>query len=294
MPVDLLKFSNLTGAIPYDNLEDAEAVVENLCSENLAVIVTNKATNIVHGTHSHNSYEFVLSYTKMPSSPIDNKIYDRKENTMFAINPMQEHGITTDIKGFNVCGIHFDKSFLQGIAEDIYGSPNIVFTNDSYTVNHDISMLIRMFLEEMKYKQPGYEYMVENLSLLVAGNLVRQIRHNLLSKPHNTPRGVNENLKKVIDYMNENYTNGVSCEDLSELVNIDKYRFIRSFKAQTSKTPYEYLLDLKLEKAKKMLKMKNYSITEISMLCGFSSHSHFTSTFRKKTGMSPTEYRMEP
>jgi AraC-like DNA-binding protein len=94
--------------------------------------------------------------------------------------------------------------------------------------------------------------------------------------------------------MNENYTVGVSCTELSDLIKMDKYRFIRNFKAQTGKTPYEYLLDLKIEKAKKMLKLNDCSITEISMLCGFSSHSHFTSTFKKKIGISPTKYRQEP
>ena len=93
--------------------------------------------------------------------------------------------------------------------------------------------------------------------------------------------------------MNENYTTGVSCTELSKLINMDKYRFIRAFKKQMDKTPYEYLLDLKIEKAKIMLKAKDYTITEISMICGFSSHSHFTYTFRKRTGLSPSEYRMD-
>lgn len=175
---------------------------------------------------------------------------------------------------------------------DIYGSPNILFSNDSFVVSHDISMLIRLFLEELRYKQSGYEYMIENLSLLIAGNLVRQIKHNLPSKPHNILKSKKEYIKKVIDYMNENYTASVSCDEMANLIKMDKFGFIRSFKAQTSKTPYEYLLDLKIEKAKKMLRASDYSITEISMLCGFSSHSHFTSTFKKKAGISPTEYRM--
>jgi transcriptional regulator GlxA family with amidase domain len=196
------------------------------------------------------------------------------------------------LKGFNICGIHIDKSLVQNASMDIYGSPNILFSNDSFVVSHDISMLTHLFLEELRYRQSGYKYMAESLSLLIAGNLIRQIKHNLPSKPHNILKSNEENIKKVIDYMNENYTAGVSCAEMANLIKMDKFGFIRSFKAQTSKTPYEYLLDLKIEKAKKMLKASEYSITEISMLCGFSSHSHFTSTFKKKAGISPTEYRM--
>lgn len=94
--------------------------------------------------------------------------------------------------------------------------------------------------------------------------------------------------------MNEHYANSFSCDELSGLIKMNKFRFIRIFKKQMDKTPYEYLLDLKIEKAKKMLKAKDYTITEISMMCGFSSHSHFTTLFKKKTGLSPTEYRMSP
>ncbi|MGI6586588.1 MAG: helix-turn-helix domain-containing protein [Lutisporaceae bacterium] len=152
-------------------------------------------------------------------------------------------------------------------------------------------MLVRLFLEELKYKQSGYEFMIENLSLLIVGNLLRHVKHNLSHKTYNLPKCSTNNIKTVINYMNDNYISGVSCSDLANLIKMDRYGFIRSFKAETGRTPYEYLLDLKIEKAKKMLKSNEYTITEISMMCGFSS-SHFTSTFKKRVGISPTEYKI--
>lgn len=291
MPADLQKVINLAGIVPFDNVDDAKTIIENFCSENIAVLLTNKAANIRKGTHFHDSYEFVICYTKIPSAIINKKIYNRKINTLFAVNPLQEHGVTVDLKGFSLCGIHIDNDLMKSVSMTMYGSPDIVFSNDSYVVNHDLSMLVRLFLEELKYKQSGYEYMIENIGLLIAGNLMRQIKHNLTSKTNFIPKNNTETIKAVIDYMNENYTSGVSCTELAELVKMDKFGFIRSFKSETSKTPYEYLLDLKIEKAKKMLKANDCTITEISMQCGFSSHSHFTSTFKKRAGISPTEYR---
>ncbi len=287
MAADLKKLIDMTGVIPFENVDE----IERFCNNDIAVLVTSKDTNVTHGVHFHNSYEFVICHADIPSSIIKDKVYNRPNNTLFAVNPMEEHGVAIDSKGFSLCGIHIDNNLMKEIAMSIYGSPNILFSNESFVVSHDISMLIRMLLEEHKYKQPGHEFMIENLNSLIIVNLIRQIKHNLPSKPHNAPIGVKENIKKAIDYMNENYTGGISNAELSNLINMDKYRFIRSFKAQTGKTPYEYLLNLKVEKARKMLKGGNSSITEISMICGFSSHSHFTSTFKKKTGMSPTEYR---
>jgi AraC family transcriptional regulator len=292
MSVDMKKIIDLAGAIPFDNINDAKVIIENFCSNDMAVITTNKATNVSHGTHCHNSYEFVICYSTITSNIVDNKMYDRSANSLFASNPMQEHGLAAGIKGFSLCGIHIDKKLLQSVANSIYSSPKIVFSNDSFTVNHDLSMLLCLFLEELRYKQPGQEFILENLSMLIAANLIRQIKHNLQPKPHNLRKNSKENIKKVIDYMNENFTTDISCSDLSKLINMDKFSFIRSFKSQTSKTPYEYLLDLKIEKAKKMLKSDKYTITEISMMCGFSSHSHFTTTFKKKIGVSPKEYKL--
>jgi AraC-like DNA-binding protein len=294
MSIDMQKVITLAGNIPFDNIEYAKEVIENFCSESIAVVLTNRTTSIIRGTHLHDSYEFVICHTKLPSTLIDNKVYDRKNNTLFAVNPLQEHGITTDLKGFSLCGLHIDKSLIQSVSTEIYGSPSILFSNDSFILTHDISMLVRLFLEELKYKQSGYEYLIENLSLLIVGNLLRQIKHNLSYRQQYISNNNNKNIKTVIDYMNENYTTGVSCIELADLIKMDRFGFIRSFKAETGKTPYEYLLDLKIEKAKKILKGNEYTITEVSMMCGFSSHSHFTSTFKKKTGISPTEYKTDP
>lgn len=292
MPVDMQKILDLAGPIPFSNIEDSKVVVENFCSKDIAVVSTNRNTNISHGTHVHDSFEFTICHTDIPSIVVDSRIQDGPKGALIAFNPMQEHGLLQDVEGFNLSGIHIEKSIVQKVAEEIYGSPNIVFSNDIFMVSHDINLLTGLFLEELRFKQTGQEFMAENLALLIIGSLIRSIRHNLSPKPHNKPKGYKENLKTVIDYMNENYAAGVSCSELSKLIKMDKYGFIRAFKKQTNKTPYEYLLDLKIEKAKKMLKDGKYSITEISMLCGFSSHSHFTTTFRKKIGISPTEYKL--
>ncbi|MGI6585437.1 MAG: helix-turn-helix transcriptional regulator [Lutisporaceae bacterium] len=283
---------DLTGAIPFKNNDSSKSTIENYYLDNVAVVVTDKTTNIAHGTHCHDSYEFIMAYADIPSALLDNKIHHRSTNSLFAINPMQEHGMAEDQDGFPLCGIHVSKSFMQNVSVNMFNSPDIIFSNDSFNINHDLSMLIRLFLEELKYKQLGHDFIIEHLSLLIAGKLTSHIDNNLRSKPQNTLKYKKENIKKVIDYMNENYYSNISCDEMSELIQTNKFIFIRSFKAETGRTPYEYLLNLKIEKAKKMLKSNEYTVTEISMMCGFSSHSHFTSTFKKKVGISPTEYKI--
>ena len=230
MSVDMEKVMNLAGPIPFTNIGNPKVVVENFCSNDIAIVNTNKTTNISHGTHAHNSYEFDICRAPMPSTTIDNKVHDKPSNSLFAINPMQEHGLMAAIEGFSLCGIHVDKCMVQQVADAIYGSPNIVFFNDSFIVTHDINLLVNLFLEELRYKQVGHEFLVENLSLLLVGNFIRHIKHNLPAKPHNKPNVLKESIKKAIDYMNENYAAGVSCTELAQLIRMDKYSFIRIFK----------------------------------------------------------------
>ncbi|MGN1105127.1 MAG: helix-turn-helix domain-containing protein, partial [Huintestinicola sp.] len=63
------------------------------------------------------------------------------------------------------------------------------------------------------------------------------------------------------------------------------------FKNETGVTPIEYLIGIRLERAKTMLKRKSISVTEIAMNCGFGSSAHFSSCFQSRVGISPTEYR---
>jgi len=81
---------------------------------------------------------------------------------------------------------------------------------------------------------------------------------------------------------------------LNNLVNdlfISKTEMIRQFKKAYDKTPYQYLLEIKVNYAKIMLLNSNQSIAEIASLLAFSSPYHFSVIFKRKTGLSPFEFR---
>ena len=67
--------------------------------------------------------------------------------------------------------------------------------------------------------------------------------------------------------------------------------FNRHFKKETGITPIEYLLDVRIRKSKDMLRRNELSITEIAILCGFSSVAYFSSCFTNRVNVSPQEYR---
>jgi AraC family transcriptional regulator len=67
--------------------------------------------------------------------------------------------------------------------------------------------------------------------------------------------------------------------------------FIRMFQAATGQSPHRFLVELRLERAKKLLQQNRTSLIDVAAACGFSSHAHMSNVFRKVLGVTPKEYR---
>jgi len=79
--------------------------------------------------------------------------------------------------------------------------------------------------------------------------------------------------------------------DLAAIVPLSEFYFARSFKAATGESPYRYLIQRRIERAKVFLSVTQLSVAEISDRVGFSSQSQFTTQFRKLMGTTPRSYR---
>lgn len=100
-----------------------------------------------------------------------------------------------------------------------------------------------------------------------------------------------ELLKSVIKYIDENYADTLSLEETAMKFYMSKKYFCRFFKNNFHKTFIEYLNDVRIENSAHLLSQKDISITQAALSCGFNSMSYYTSTFKKKIGCTPTEYK---
>ena len=96
---------------------------------------------------------------------------------------------------------------------------------------------------------------------------------------------------KVKSYIDEHYKDEMSLEQLADLVGMTCTSFSRYFKQRTSKTISEYIIDIRLGHAARMLIDTADSISEICWRTGFNTLSNFNRLFRKRKGCSPTEFR---
>lgn len=98
-------------------------------------------------------------------------------------------------------------------------------------------------------------------------------------------------VEKAKKYMQENYSKDISLEDVSMKVDISSYYFSKLFKEETGRNFIEYLTELRMEEAKRLLRDTDLSMKEICIQVGYSDPNYFSRSFKKYTGYTPTEAR---
>src|SRR5215475_8259619 len=97
-------------------------------------------------------------------------------------------------------------------------------------------------------------------------------------------------LRRVIEQM-RNFESKLSLQMLAKESGYSRVHFVRMFRAATGCSPHNYLLNLRLERARELLKNPSISLIDIALDCGFSSHSHMSRLFHKSVGVTPSAYR---
>ncbi|AUS98219.1 hypothetical protein CDQ84_09395 [Clostridium thermosuccinogenes] len=101
-----------------------------------------------------------------------------------------------------------------------------------------------------------------------------------------------EMIDKVLAYIQVNYLRpDISAEMLSDMVNLTPGYFGKLFSDYTGKSVNEYIIELRMKKAKELLERNDLSVSDIAMQVGFSNQSYFTATFKKWNGITPNHYR---
>lgn len=98
-------------------------------------------------------------------------------------------------------------------------------------------------------------------------------------------------VRKIIDYIHENYQQDISLESIADTFWIHKVYLAKIFKQETGKCVNEYIRCVRIEKAKELLAQENIKINEIVNATGFNNPQSFYTLFKKYVGMKPGEYR---
>jgi AraC-like DNA-binding protein len=152
---------------------------------------------------------------------------------------------------------------------------------------NNIESLMREMAEEFANQAPMCDKMLDSMLARLLVCLYR-IRPELFLTYENRNTDIVRELQAKIE---NDYSEHFSLADLAGWYHISESHLSHIFKSITGYAPIEYLISCRLSAAKNLLSSSDKSIKEIIDLCGFSDESNFSRTFKKKVGMTPTEFR---
>ncbi len=117
---------------------------------------------------------------------------------------------------------------------------------------------------------------------------VTQACRNIVTKRQEQTRGL---ICKAKAYIEENYNKDISLDEVSRKVDISPYYFSKLFKEETGVNFIDYLTNIRIEKAKKLLLYSDMNIKNICLDIGYSDPNYFSRIFKKQVGLTPTEFR---
>jgi len=149
----------------------------------------------------------------------------------------------------------------------------------------------KKFLEQLqhtltKFKQENNE----DFSVAIDAYLKKYSFEETFTNSEDTKISAEE-LDRILNYIGSRLSEKISLEDLAERLGISKYYFCHIFKQSLGTSPHQYLIQKRIEKAKKLLELGEDSLADIAYQCGFNSQSHFSRHFKQKTGLTPKKYQ---
>ncbi|KAM3099684.1 AraC family transcriptional regulator [Phormidesmis sp. 146-35] len=152
-------------------------------------------------------------------------------------------------------------------------------------------MIATAFHREMYSDNLGGKLYTESLANLF---LIHLLRNYSTQTPtlRSYDRGLShQQLQQAIDFMQDHLSDELSIQDVANLLGMSQYYFCRLFKQSLGTSPYQYVLQQRVEFDKRLLKQQDKPIAQIALECGFTSQSQMTQHFRKLTGTTPKAYR---
>lgn len=156
-------------------------------------------------------------------------------------------------------------------------------------VIHD---LIQRIFAEAKCQESGYKQLCKALVTELFVYLCRNYVTEMMPERDSAKRKKDlERLNAVLGYIEANYNQRITVEQLADMVCLSEDRFGHLFREGVGQPPLQYINAMRLRKALNMLKTNQYTVTEVADAVGFRDYNHFGRLFRKQYGCTPNEIK---
>jgi len=190
----------------------------------------------------------------------------------------------------SLLNVELDPKLLDRASEELgRGGRTPQIRNRFLMRDPEIERICLVLLGELRTGGPGGRLYVESLTHQLSVCLLR--RHSDIAVADSNPGLPRNRVRRVMDYIEANLSNGVRLQELAALAGLSPFHFARQFKDATGLAPHQFVLRSRVERAKQLLERTELSLAEIGLTLGFSHQSHFTTVFRRWVGATPKAWR---
>lgn len=253
--------------------------------------------------HWHKEWELIRIRKGSVTLHVDDCEFVAREGDILLFRDSMLHGslppenVLYDCLVFDLHGLFRSSELFKMHLRPIYRLellPDIYYPKET---NSDIYPFVAELMDihrQHEYAPSDTEY----LELITVSNLshlfLRILQHahytaNQTVVPSSAHRI--SQIKAVLEYIERNYEYEVTLDDLANVAGMNPRYFCRIFKQITSLSPMEYVIYFRIEHACKLLATTTLPIIEVSLECGFNDCSYFIRVFKKRKGMTPSQYR---
>jgi AraC family transcriptional regulator len=235
-------------------------------------------------------YHFLLFFSESPDMTVGGREYKLKKGNLLAIEPWQEvYGFPCENKKFGkYMHIAIDKDFFLSIASETVREGPFSFQHPHGTYSAQLLDLIGNFQRELMDYGETYPLMIKSICTQLVLQLIRDLNR---TSPASKIGKENKYIRAAMELMESHYDSNISINEICRQIYLNPCHFKRVFKEHTGQTPYQYLMRIRIEKSKELLRGTDDSVEEVARRCGFVNSGHFATVFKRHTKLSPTDFR---
>lgn len=248
--------------------------------------------------HDHDFAEITYILSGEGKYLVDKKEYDVSAGDIIMCNPGIGHQhLLVDSKKPTV-------EFFTGFTDFHFKNMpknSIIFPDNEYVLHtsnktrQEISKHCYEMLAENQMNQPGKYFMLKTHLMQIMLLIIREITE----EKDQGQKGCNFEsyhkiyaVKQIINYLNENYEHKISLDQIARNMYLSPVYVSKIFKEETGESPINYLIKIRLEKAKELLvTLEDVSIKSVANQVGYEDVYHFSKLFKKYYGISPLHYK---
>lgn len=192
--------------------------------------------------------------------------------------------------------IQFSPDIFNGdlLSKNQFASIRRMLNRADHGLAFPISAIMRVYsiLDTLASEQERFVQFLKFLYLLYQLSISEEARVLASSSFAHSARDIeSRRVQKVKQYINDHYAEPLKLTDLAALVGMSPVAFSRFFRMRTGRTLSDYIIDIRLGFAARMLVDTTRNVSEICYECGFNNLSNFNRTFKAKRGFTPRDFR---